>query len=149
MIDLGPRPAKKRTETNLVRAVLASVGAIRGVRATRNNVGTILDVRGIPVTFGLAEGSPDVVGIVTFGGVNTSVPSLIGCRPIAIAFGIEVKEEGKAPKPNQRTWAAVATKRGLECTWVAGDSAAADAAEWVRRMIEVWTLQIRAIGGKL
>jgi hypothetical protein len=116
MIALSPRVTRKRTETDVVKSCLSAIGKIRGVRGARNNVGCLKDERGIPVTYGLGTGSPDIVGLVTIGGVNSAVDSLRHLRPRAFAFAIEVKrpveEGGKAPTPAQKTWAKAAGRRG-------------------------------------
>ncbi len=40
------------------------IGSLPFVRLYRNNTGTLLDSRGIPVSYGLAVGSADTIGIV-------------------------------------------------------------------------------------
>lgn len=116
MIKLAPKPPRKRTETDVVYACLQAVNRIGGVRATRNNVGMIQDSRGIPVTYGLGVGSPDIVGVITFGG-NEAPRFLEHCPPIAIAFALEVKrpteDGGRSATRDQKAWALVAARRGM------------------------------------
>jgi hypothetical protein len=42
----------------------SAIGSLPDVRLWRNNVGELLDSRGIPVKYGLAVGSADTIGIV-------------------------------------------------------------------------------------
>ena len=123
-IALPPRPPRKRIERDIVREILVALNRIPDVRATRNNVGRIEDSRGVPVTFGLGEGSPDLVGVITFGG-----PS----HPFAIAFAIEVKQPGRYPTRIQRAWHKVAARRGM-LTETCRD--AGEAVDFVTRTIE-------------
>lgn len=120
MIELPPRVPRKPKETDLVRSILAAINRLPGVRATRNNVGTIEDRRGVPVTFGLGEGSPDIVGILTFGGGNTAPAErdegtllLRTLDPLAVAFAIEVKQPKRYETRLQKAWHATARRRGL------------------------------------
>jgi len=55
---------KRADEQWLSNAERSAVGSLPDVRIFRNNVGTLLDSRGIPVSFGLAPGSADAIGIV-------------------------------------------------------------------------------------
>lgn len=122
MIDLGPKAEKRRTETTILREATVAVSRIQGVRVSRNNVGRILDARGVPVSFGLGEGSPDLVGIVTFGGPNGAaytgrypvrLEHLAECEPLALAFGIELKQPKKYATRDQKAWHLVAARRGI------------------------------------
>lgn len=115
MIQLPPREPRKIVESDIVRDVLVSVNRIAGVRAGRNNVGTITDSRGIPVSFGLGVGSPDIVGIISIGGVQSAFGGerLHECMPLAFAFGLEVKQPGKYATRDQRAWHATFARRGV------------------------------------
>jgi hypothetical protein len=117
MILLPPREPRKRTETDVVYGILGALNAIRGVRAVRNNVGVLEDKRGIPVSFGLGEGSPDVVGAITFGGVESFLELVRHLEPIALTFAIEVKrprdEGGRGATRDQQAWHATAIRRGI------------------------------------
>ncbi len=130
MIALPPKQPRKRTETDVVKACLSAIGKIRGARGARNNVGCLEDKRGIPVTYGLGEGSPDIVGFITIGGVNSATPgyrlALVPLRsgesdldvaPLALTWGLEIKrpkeEGGRNASPNQRTWKRAAERRGV------------------------------------
>ncbi len=60
---LPPRPTRQRTETNTVADIRIALNATPGVRVFRNNTGALKDDDGRVVTFGLADGSADLVGI--------------------------------------------------------------------------------------
>lgn len=51
-------------ETNLQNQGRLCIGSLPFVRLYRNNTGTLKDERGIPVSYGLAIGSADTIGIV-------------------------------------------------------------------------------------
>lgn len=113
MIPLPPREKRKPKEIDVQAAIVSAVGRLPGVRVVRNNVGTIEDSRGIPVTFGLGEGSPDLVGVITLGGPESAIRELAHLEPIALAFGIEVKQPGRYATRTQRGWHHVARRRGM------------------------------------
>lgn len=136
-IKLPPKTPRKRVETDIVHEILAELARVRGVRAARNNVGTIEDIRGIPVSFGLGEGSTDIVGIITFGGVESAWPGFAHLAPIAFAFGIEVKQPGRYANRKQKTWHTVARRRGMPC-------GVARSREEARAFVEDLVMQLRA-----
>ena len=75
------------SETDITRAIM--LGTSHGEqRLWRNNVGVLQDSRGNHVRYGLAVGSPDLIGLqcVTIG------PEHVG-RRLAVFVGIEVKDE--------------------------------------------------------
>jgi hypothetical protein len=117
-IQLGDRKPKRRTETTIVQEILGAINALPNVAASRNNVGMLKDARGIPVFYGLGEGSPDIVGIIT-----------MGAHPyaIAVAFGLEVKQPGKYATRKQRAWHMVAKRMGLRTSVVRSYREAVDA----------------------
>lgn len=132
MIPLAPSPPRKKKETQISRSVLVAVNRIPGVRVSRNNNGrspipcVACKVKlcracamrlAFPITFGLGDGSPDLVGLITIGGHASAVPTLSELEPFAVAFGIEVKQPGKTATPDQRAWHRVALSRGMHvCT---------------------------------
>lgn len=96
---------------NIVRLAASAAGW----RVWRNNVGVLIDSRGVPLRYGLANDSP---------AVNHSIKSgdLVGIRPVLITadmvgrtigqfVSLEVKRDGWKPNPNnqheaaQRRWA--------------------------------------------
>lgn len=145
-IKLAPKPERKRVETDIVHEILAELARVPGVRVARNNVGTIEDVRGIPVTFGLGEGSPDLVGILTFGGVESTYPELAELAPISLAFGIEVKQPKRYATRQQKAWHLVAKRRGMPVGLARSKEDARAFVEDLRVQIRA---RLRAIGGAL
>lgn len=135
-IKLPPREPRPITETDVLKRILEALAHEPGVRAARNNVGTLTDLRGIPVTYGLGNGSPDVVGIMTFG----------RALPIAIAFGVEVKKPGKKAEPHQRAWHAVAKRRGM---YVGVATSEEEAVTFVRSLRDVMRRAIMIVGGNM
>lgn len=150
MIKLEPRAPRKTTETDLVYQFVVAIMRIPGVRASRNNVGTLRDKRGIPITYGLGDGSPDIVGVLTFGGVESSHVGLVRLAPIALAFGIEVKrpreDGGKAASRAQRGWHHVAIRRGMPVGVVRTEE---EAVAFVLDLRTQLSARLRAIGGSL
>lgn len=67
-----------------------------GYRLFRNNVGTLQNLRGEYVTYGLCEGSSDLVGWVSI----EVTPEMLG-KKIAVFVACEVKQPGKKPTDKQ------------------------------------------------
>lgn len=87
---------RNNAETQLVRSLLLAASA-QGVTLFRNNVGVLQDRAGHYVTYGLAVGSPDLIGWqpVTIG------PEHLG-RRLAQFVGIEAKTEtGRLSEPQR------------------------------------------------
>lgn len=107
----------------------------RGYTLWRNNVGTLLDKRGVPVRFGLANDSPALnaryKSADLFGWRSVVItPDMVGQR-VAIVASFECKEEGWVPAPPtdraryeheqaQRNWADLVTSAGGEARFVTG-----------------------------
>lgn len=89
------------SETTIMNAIRLAVGSLPDVRLWRNNVGALLDSRGVPVHYGLAKGSGDLIGIVA---------------PYGRFLSIEVKRPGghtdKARRERQARWREVVTAFG-------------------------------------
>jgi hypothetical protein len=78
-------------------------------RLFRNNTGTLRDINGRPVSFGLCKGSADLIGwrsvIIT--------PEMVG-QQVAIFTSIEVKAATGRMRPEQQQWLqAVAAAGGI------------------------------------
>lgn len=128
MIELPPRPPKRRTESTLTAEIIVALNRLRGVRVARNNSGRSPKPCGVcfpklcrgcaarlryPIAFGLGDGSPDVVGILSFGGVESSLEALRDVEALAVPFGVEVKQPGRYAERDQKAWHLVAGRRGL------------------------------------
>ena len=75
----------------------------------RNNTGTLRDINGRPVSFGLCKGSADLIGWRTV----TVTPEMVG-QQIAVFTSIEVKSTSGRGKPEQQAWMdAVAAAGGI------------------------------------
>lgn len=68
-------------------------------RLFRNNTGTLRDINGRPVSFGLCKGSADLIGWT----VRTITPEMVG-QQIAVFTSIEVKSTSGRVKPEQQQW---------------------------------------------
>jgi hypothetical protein len=68
-------------------------------RLFRNNTGTLRDINGRPVSFGLCKGSADLIGWRTV----TITPEMVG-QQVAIFTSIEVKSSSGRVKPEQQQW---------------------------------------------
>ena len=150
MIILPPRKPRKITETDVTHACAAAINRRRGCRAIRNNVGCIPDKRGIPVTFGLGEGSPDLVGSITFGGVESVLVELRALEAVAITFALEIKKPrelgGRGAERNQRAWHAMARRRGVLVEVIRTPE---EAVAFVDRCVVEYVRRIRIVAGLL
>ena len=68
-------------------------------RLFRNNTGTLRDINGRPVSFGLCKGSADLIGWRTV----TILPEMVG-QQVAVFTSIEVKTPIGRVKPEQQQW---------------------------------------------
>jgi VRR-NUC domain len=83
--------------------------SIGNCRLFRNNTGTLRDINGRPVSFGLCKGSADLIGWTT----RTITPEMVG-QTVAIFTSIEVKSSSGRVKPEQQQWLqAVAAAGGI------------------------------------
>lgn len=84
--------------------------SIGSCRLFRNNTGTLRDINGRPVSFGLCKGSADLIGWRTV----TVTPEMVG-QTVAIFASIEVKAaSGGRIRPEQQQWLnAVAAAGGI------------------------------------
>ena len=73
--------------------------SIGSCRLFRNNTGTLRDINGRPVTFGLCKGSADLIGWRTV----TVTPEMVG-QQIAVFTSIEVKAATGRIRPEQQQW---------------------------------------------
>lgn len=97
---------RNNAETQLVRSLLLAASA-QGVTLFRNNVGVLQDRAGHYVTYGLAVGSPDLVGFMPL----TITPRMVG-KKISVFVGVECKTNtGRISEP-QRAFLAAIEKSG-------------------------------------
>lgn len=97
-----------RREADVLRDVLRAFDGDPAVRLWRNSVGTTEEWGASStgaavarhITYGLGPGSPDVVGVLTVGGVGVMV-------------GIEVKSATGRVRPEQAAWLAAGAARGM------------------------------------
>ena len=83
--------------------------SIGSCRLFRNNTGTLRDINGRPVSFGLCKGSADLIGWTT----RTITADMVG-QKIAVFTSIEVKSTSGRVKPQQQAWMdAVAAAGGI------------------------------------
>ncbi len=68
-------------------------------RLFRNNTGTLRDINGRPVTFGLCKGSADLIGWRSV----TITSEMVG-QQVAIFSSIEVKAATGSIRPEQQQW---------------------------------------------
>lgn len=109
MISLGEREPRRLLERDRARAIRVALNRLPGVRCSQNVVGVLRGENDVKRRVGLGVGSPDIVGVVTL---------FAGIMPVAVAFGIEVKQPGKYATRKQRAWHLVAEGRGMR-TYVA------------------------------
>jgi hypothetical protein len=105
-------------------------GARKGVRLWRNNVGALLDSRGVPVRYGLGNDSPALNRVIKSG-------DLIGWRPLLITpalVGAKVAQfvsreckrpgwnyKGDAHEEAQLKWAQVVNADGGDAAFTTGE----------------------------
>jgi hypothetical protein len=134
VIALPERAPRAPRETPITRACIIALNRLPGVRAARNNNGSLEDARGQWVTFGLGDGSPDIVCRVQVRGKGGTLPCV---------FWVEVKAPGARTSRKraelQRAWRLEAEARGelvAQVTSVLDAVAAAETfcAEYRRRV---------------
>lgn len=84
-------------EQDIQTCIRNALGKCDDLALWRNNVGELLDSRGRAVTFGLAIGSADLIGILA---------------PTGRFFALEVKVPGRKAKPHQETWLSLVRSLG-------------------------------------
>jgi hypothetical protein len=120
-VPLPPRPARKRRESDIVAEIRAAFAKYPWVVCFRNNTGRLPNENGRLVKFGLAEGSSDLIGIV-------SVETING-MPIGRFFALEIKKPGERPTKAQARFLDLVRSMGGAAGWT---TSAEHAAEWIR-----------------
>lgn len=105
-LAIPPRAARELTETELVHAILVAINSTGYARVWRNNVGKLADANGRVVTYGLAVGSADLIGIVQ---VRPGEPAL---PDVGRFLALEVKRPGKKATDDQMRWLKVVADMG-------------------------------------
>ena len=99
------RAPRRRVESTILAEIRAWAGTQTDLILWRNNTGKLQDSTGRWVTFGLAEGSSDLVGCVTVQCWETG-------RSVARLLALEVKRPGQRPRPEQVAWLDVVRRAG-------------------------------------
>jgi len=116
-----PNPDEADGSESRQQALIRLCAAQHGLWLTRNNVGALLDERGIPVRYGLANESPAQNKAVKSGDLIGCWPRLIGPhmvgQTIAQFVSVEVKKErwfytGKGREAQQKAWADFVVAKG-------------------------------------
>lgn len=94
------------TEADLMRRLM-KLATDAGARLFRNNTGVLKDERGVPVRFGLATGSSDLIGFVPV----TVTPDMVG-QTLAVFASVEVKTPTGRVRSEQADWIAMIRKFG-------------------------------------
>lgn len=113
-----------------IQSIVRLEGARKGVRLWRNNVGALLDSRGVPVRYGLGNDSPALNRVIKSG-------DLIGWRPLLITpdlVGAKVAQfvsreckrpgwsyRGDAHEEAQLKWAQVVNADGGDAGFCTGE----------------------------
>jgi hypothetical protein len=124
---LDPEPGALGRSEAAVQADVRVEGSQKGYRLWRNNVGALLDARGVPVRYGLCNDTPRMNAALKSG-------DLIGIRPVHITpahvgqtigqfVSLECKEEGwhytGTPREQaQQAWAALVVSLGGHARFV-------------------------------
>lgn len=137
MIPLPPRPKVEDSETVILKRAMVAVNRLPDVRCSRNNNGRSPKPCGgcfpklcqrcaarlkYPILFGLGDGSPDLVGIITLRGVTV----------LPLAFGLELKRPGGEAAKHQELWHRQARAKGMLVAVVTSDVEAVKAVEVFR-----------------
>jgi hypothetical protein len=119
-------------ESDVLRECRKWLAEQEDVRVWRNNTGALRDANGRTVTYGLAKGSSDLIGIVRvtvpYGHPGSERHPAIA-RYIARFLAIELKQPGKKPTEDQERFLEVVRASGGVAFW-------ADSLDTVISMIE-------------
>ncbi len=122
-------PTVKGTSEAAVQAAVRMEAASMGVRLFRNNVGALIDSRGIPVRYGLANESKQVNEVMKSADLIGWRPVLIEPHHIGQVIGQFVSREVKAVgwhytgserELAQLAWAQMVTSGGGDAAFCAG-----------------------------
>lgn len=120
----------KGTSEAAVQSAVRLEAARKGVRLFRNNVGALIDSRGVPVRYGLANDSKQVNEVMKSADLIGWRPLLIGPQHVGTVVGQfvsrEVKEvgwryTGTDREPAQLAWAELVTAGGGDAAFCTGE----------------------------
>lgn len=115
-VSLPPRPKKAETETKIVADIRAELAAMPDIWLARNNSGKLFDRNGRLVSYGLGEGSSDLMGSLTVDVyLRQTMPNgSTGyvSREIARVLALEVKRPGEVMTAAQVAFGAMVKRRG-------------------------------------
>ena len=119
----------KGTSEAAVQAAVRLEAARKGVRLFRNNVGALIDSRGVPVRYGLANESKQVNEVMKSADLIGWRPLLIEQRHVGTVVAQFVSREVKAVgwrytgadrEPAQLAWAQLVTSGGGDAAFCTG-----------------------------
>lgn len=122
-------PEVKGTSEAAVQAAVRLEAARKGVRLFRNNVGALIDSRGVPVRYGLANESKQVNEVMKSADLIGWRPMLIEQRHVGTVVAQFVSREVKAVgwhytgsdrEPAQLAWAQLVTSGGGDAAFCTG-----------------------------
>ena len=122
-------PEIKGTSEAAVQAAVRLEAARKGVRLFRNNVGALIDSRGVPVRYGLANDSKQVNEVMKSADLIGWRPMLIEQRHVGTVVAQFVSRECKHPtwhytggdrEPAQLAWAQLVTSGGGDAAFCTG-----------------------------
>ena len=122
-------PEIKGTSEAAVQAAVRLEAARKGVRLFRNNVGSLVDSRGVPVRYGLANDSKQVNEVMKSANLIGWRPLLIEPRHVGTVVAQFVSREVKAVgwhytgsdrEPAQLAWAQLVTAGGGDAAFCTG-----------------------------
>jgi hypothetical protein len=120
----------KGTSEAAVQAAVRLEAARKGVRLFRNNVGALIDSRGVPVRYGLANESKQVNEVMKSADLIGWRPVLIGPQHVGQVIGQFVSREvtavgwhytGNDREPAQLAWAQLVTAGGGDAAFCTGE----------------------------
>ena len=123
-------PTVKGTSEAAVQSAVRLEAARKGVRLWRNNVGALVDSRGVPVRYGLANDSKQVNEVCKSGDLIGLRPVLIGPQHVGQVIGQFVSRECKRPgwhytgdahEEAQLNWAQLVTAAGGDASFCTGE----------------------------
>ena len=96
-----------KSESEILYEIRRDLGREPSLRLFRNNCGAFRDQTGRCVQYGLAPGSPDLVGLQTL----TITQDLVG-RAVALFVGLECKSAHGRTSEEQQSFLAMLAERG-------------------------------------